>query len=638
MSFEVSGGNREWRQEPSTDPERRSFSSPNDLTQSPSSYSSSRSDRSKTGYSNRSLRDNSSSETSGGESETHKTPEKRKNKMCQTFPKVDKGFSWRKSPPWKRLSLKPQHAPFPTCKAENDVTQRVLSAQVCKIKELKDEMCHVQRTLEAVNRENRLLTHLQHRHMKALQKYESTEGGIHHLISRHNNEVRTLRENLRATQESERGLTLKLKIAESELLKAKDSIRRLQRLSEDKNLAEREELNNKLSNLLIKMEIDSTKVKVLEKQLHLTARFYDRQMSLESKKASEARDTARRLQDHILVLQQTIKEKERELHIKNIYAHRMPKNIWKCDSLDGQRGLTVTKSTQTESEVSPQDQPGGHEAEEHATPPDKNIESENESARKEDNDPQMTSEGPAMWGSLDKRPTKVENPLKHIDSTVLATAVKGGNISAGNTALQQAIQMLLLKAYPQNKTPTHDVLQTKDSDNFLEIDEKYKEQNKETTEGPNQLSLEEHLGLEDSRHYEQNQADDSSNENKIDSGKRVESSDTRSLLRRLSRRYTFTAATENLHQGLPATGPIHSLSKAHSCKSLQIQHNFSLGHEELSLPKIESGDSNEKKEKNSDVSLRDRKKNLMEELFGPGYNVKNSFSSDFVTSDQEFNF
>ncbi|XP_075710731.1 lebercilin-like protein isoform X2 [Rhinoderma darwinii] len=586
MSFEVGGGDTKWRQEPSTDTEQRSFSRPNDPTESPSSASSSTtpSNRSNTSGSNRSSRDNSYSEMSESVNETQKNAEKMaekvKIKMCQTFPKVDKRFPWRKSPPWKRSSLKPQHLPFTTPKVESDVTQHVLSAQVRKIKELKDEMCDIQRTLDTVNRENRLLNRLQHRHMKALQKYESSEEGVHHLISRHSNEIRTLRDNLRTTQESERGLCRKLKMAESELLKEKDSLRRLQRLSEDKNLAEREELNNNLSSLLIKMEIDSTKVKALEKQLHLMARFYDRQLALESKKASEARDITRKLQDEILLQQQTIKEKERELHIKNIYAHRMPRNIWKYGDLYGQGGLTFTRSTQTESEMFTQGQTSAHEEREYRDPPDKNIECENDSAKEEDNNSQTTSE----------------------------------------------------------EAPTSEVFQAEDNDFFLEIDGKYKEQVKETegsTEGPYKIILEEHFGPEEPRHYEKNQLEDLCHENEAE--RRVGFRDTRSFLPRLNRHYTFTAATVNLHQGLPANGPITSVVKAHSCKSLMLHRDPSLGHEELSLPKIQTGNCNDNRgEKCPEVSMSVRKKNLMEELFGPGYDEKNNFSSDFLSSDKEF--
>ncbi|XP_071994878.1 lebercilin-like protein isoform X2 [Engystomops pustulosus] len=579
MSSEGSGEDREeWSKEPSIDSEQRSFSCSNDPTPSRSSDRSStdQSPRSKTSCSNPSLSDNSSPETPQSVNEAQNSPEKtpEQKNMHQRSPKVDKGFSWRKSPPWKRLSLKIQHPPFTVPKAERDVSQRIFLAQVRKIKELKDELCDVQRNLEAVNRENRLLTRLQHRHMKALQKYESSDSGLQQLLTRHSNEVRTLRENLRATQESERGLSLKLKMADSELLKARDSLQRLQRLAEDKHLAERDDLNNKLSSLLIKMEIDSAKVKVLEKQLHLTARFYDRQLALESRKASEARDTTRRLQDEILSLQHIIKEKERELHIKNIYAHRMPRNRWKFGGLECQEGLTFSKSTQTEHKTCPQDLPG--EGVGDYDPQDKNNESENDSAREEDNNPQMSRED----------------------------------------------------------APKHEVNNEKDDD-FLATDGMYTEQDKESsTEEPNQIILEEHLCLEDTMLHEKNPLDDSWNESKCDPGRRIESNDARSFLPRLSRRYTFTIATENLHQGLPASGPISGLSKSNSCKSLY--RDYSLGHGDLSLPKIEGGNCNERKERRPEVSLIDRKKNLMEELFGPGYEGKNSFSNDFVNSEKEF--
>ncbi|KAG9486245.1 hypothetical protein GDO78_009026 [Eleutherodactylus coqui] len=332
-------GNGEWRREPSTDPaEGKSISPPNEQTTSPSSDTTSPRDRSKRSCSSRSLSENSSSSSQTPES-VNETPETPKNKMRQTLPKVAyTGFSWRKSPPWKRSALKPQHPPIAIRHAERDITRRILSAQVHNIKVLKDELCEVQRSLGDVKCQNRLLTRLQRRHLKALQKYEGSEGSVHHLITQHSNEVGALRENLRAAQRSERGLSLRLKTAEGELLKTKDNLLRLQRLAEDKNLKEREELSKKLSRLSVKMELQSSKEKVLEKQLHLTTRFYNRQLALESKKTSEARGTARRLQDQILLLQQTVKKKERELHIKNIYAHRIPRDIWKYGSREGQGG------------------------------------------------------------------------------------------------------------------------------------------------------------------------------------------------------------------------------------------------------------------------------------------------------------
>ncbi|XP_077149980.1 lebercilin-like protein isoform X1 [Ranitomeya variabilis] len=684
MSFKVPGEDREWRQEPLTDPEQRSFCKSNDPNHNPSSdgsstspsdrslrsktsssgrsprsktsssdrsprsktsssdrsprskmNSSDRSPRSKTSSSNRSPRNKMSSsdqsprgkmsssnqsprskmsssdqsprskmsssdrsprsktnrndrspsknsKNSESVNEAHKAQIKTSaitnNKTCQTFSKVDKVFSWRKPPPRKRSSMKPQHPPLLTHKNEGDVARRVLSAKVRKIKELNDQLCDVQRTLEEVSRENKLLTSLQYRHMKALDKYESSEGGIHHLIFQLGNEVRMLRQSLRSTQQSERGLSVKLRMAESELLKVKDNLLRLQRLSEDKNLAEREELNQKLSSLLIKKEIDSTKVKVLEKQLHLTTRLYDRQMVLESKKGSEAQDMARNLQEQILLLQQKMKEKEREIHIKNIYAHRMPRNIWKYGGLGGHGGFTFTRSTQTESEAFTPKQPDTHENDEYADLQDKSSESGNESAREEDSNSQMGGE----------------------------------------------------------EAPTLDVLQDEKSNALVDIDgHKSKVQDREhSTEWLNQLLMEEDLAQGDARTYEKNHPENLRNKDKVGSVMSVETSHTKPLLPRISRRYIFTAATENLHQGLPAIGPIPSLYKAQNCKSLKLQCDSALSQVEFSLPEIEIGNENEKIAKCPQVSLSNRKKNLMEELFGPGYDMQNCFSNVLVNFEK----
>ncbi|CAN2387551.1 Lebercilin-like protein [Pristimantis euphronides] len=565
--------------------------------------------------------------------------------MHETFPKVaHTGFSRKKSPPRKWSSLKPQHLPFTNCEAERVVEQRTVLLQVRKIKELKDKLCNVQSTIEEVKHENRLLTRLQNRHMKALQKYEGPQSNIQQLITWHSNEVMTLRDNLRAAQEKERGLSRKLKIAESELLKTKDNLLRLQRLSEDKNLAEREELHKKLSSLLIKKEIDSNKVKsqsqpqppgshflrrycrwqhaavtksccrtiavnghilttcllrsmnvvgdkaystqssihffllflqALEKELHVKDHFYHQQLAQESRKTYKAQNTIGKLQEEILLLKQTIKEKERELHIKNIYARRMPRNLSSCISLYGQGGLIFTKSTQTDSEIFMQDLPSAHKDEESGDSQDRNIESENDNAREEDDGSQMTCD-----------------------------------------------EVLI-----------HEIFSNVENDDFLEIDEKYKDQDKESsTDAPNLQISAEQLVLLDKGSYGKIQLGDLSNENEVDSGRNAESSDTRSFLPRLGRRNTFADLTEHLHQGLLETKSINSTREVRRCKSLMLLSISSLSHEELSLPKIDTGNCSEKK-KLPEVSLSNQKIKLMEELFGPGYNVKNSLSSDSVPSD-----
>ncbi|XP_052529770.1 lebercilin-like protein isoform X3 [Tympanuchus pallidicinctus] len=185
----------------------------------------------------------------------------------------------------------------------NKVAQRILSARLHKIKELKNEIFDLQRKLEASNLENQVLKRLWYRHSKAIGGYENSESVLPDLLTRHYSEVSTLRKHLRMSQEEERRASRRLRKVEVELLKAKDDLQALYKLSEDKTLAEKEELYHRLSVLAEKMEVNNKR----------------------------------------------IQEKDRQLYIKNIYANRllrMPKD--KDDSVphNKSKGLSINTSVQ----------------------------------------------------------------------------------------------------------------------------------------------------------------------------------------------------------------------------------------------------------------------------------------------------
>ncbi|XP_074156601.1 lebercilin-like protein isoform X4 [Sminthopsis crassicaudata] len=142
------------------------------------------------------------------------------------------------------------------------MAHRIMSARLHKIKELKNELADIHRKLEATVLENQLLKRLQFRHLKAIGKYENSQNNLPQLMAKHHSEVKNLRQLLRKSQEKERNVSRKLRDTDSELLKTKDSLLTLQKLSEDKNLAEREELTQKLSALSTKMEANDKRIQL----------------------------------------------------------------------------------------------------------------------------------------------------------------------------------------------------------------------------------------------------------------------------------------------------------------------------------------------------------------------------------------
>ncbi|KAM3852171.1 lebercilin isoform 2-T4 [Vipera latastei] len=206
------------------------------------------------------------------------------------------------------------------------LTKRVLSARLLKINELRNELTGLHVKLDELQKENRVLKQLQYRHEKALHKFEDTENEISQLLARHNAEMRILKERLRKTQERDQTNEKKLKVSEEELFKAKICLQKLKKLAEDKNLPEREELAKRLAIAENRLEESEKRIKDFEKKLDLSSSSFQRQLHSVKKKLFEAQEENKIIQEEVLRLKQKLKEKERELDAKNIYANRMLKH------------------------------------------------------------------------------------------------------------------------------------------------------------------------------------------------------------------------------------------------------------------------------------------------------------------------
>ncbi|NWY03783.1 LCA5 protein, partial [Nothoprocta ornata] len=243
------------------------------------------------------------------------------------------------------------------------VTKRVLSARLLKINELRNELTELHIKLDELQKENRALKRLQHRQEKALNKFEDTENEISQLLARHHTETRILRERLRKSQERERATERRLRDSEDELYRTKSVLQKLKKLSADKHLAEREDLAKKLACAESRLEDTSKRIKDLEKNLELSSSSFQRQLLSEKKKVHEAHEENRILQEEMHQLNQKLKEKERELEAKNIYANRMLKlsprkdmdvtQRKKANNQSTKKGAQLTKGVQTSGYFSP---------------------------------------------------------------------------------------------------------------------------------------------------------------------------------------------------------------------------------------------------------------------------------------------
>ncbi|XP_051736971.1 lebercilin isoform X2 [Ctenopharyngodon idella] len=246
-------------------------------------------------------------------------------------------------------------------KEVDPVTKRMLSARLLKINELKNALSELRLHADELQRENRLLRQLQLRQEKALHRYNDTESEISQLLSRHNNETHVLRERLRRSQENQRTAERSLRETDAQLQRCRSQLQKLQHLADDQNLGEREELSQKLMYAQTKFQESERRVKELEKNMELSSGSFQRQLANERRRTHDAQQEVKALQEEVERLCTKLKEKEKELDARNIYANRMPKASSRKEVENGSRqkgsNTTSTKAVQTDDKTSSLDFP-----------------------------------------------------------------------------------------------------------------------------------------------------------------------------------------------------------------------------------------------------------------------------------------
>ncbi|XP_035171697.1 lebercilin-like protein isoform X2 [Oxyura jamaicensis] len=489
---------------------------------------------------------------------------------------------------------------------KNTVAQRILSARLHKIKELKNEIFDLQQKLRASNLENQVLKQLQWRHLKAIGGYENSESVLPDLLARHCSEVRALRKHLRMSQKEERSTSRKLRKVEAELLKTKDALQALHLLSEDEALAEREELDHRLSVLTEKMEVNKKRIQSLEKQLKLNNSTFSRQLAEESKKAVEAGIITENLQMEISTLHQKIKEKDRQLYVKNIYANRMPKIPKdRGDSVPHEKSLSRNASVQVEKQsfrslLLPQ----------HQT--------------------QETEKSPILLSEV-KKPSEDKNQKANEAYT-----------DAQHKTKKQSAKKIP-KPEPSNRTHREYLEEDKpltEEHTCLEFMKQEERKRDFLKEELKKMIKTEETPLTDSvkeNSHEQDAVEEYEKEKKLDeqlssSGKAgskfVTPGPRNKSPTRLKKQYMFSEATENLHHGIPTSGT--KPRKCSHCNHRHARQDCSEGVESkvknsFGLYEPSFGKATKTRQRGSSAeaegcahkTFTERKKSLMKELFGP---------------------
>uniref|UniRef100_A0A8I5TXV7 Lebercilin-like protein n=1 Tax=Pongo abelii TaxID=9601 RepID=A0A8I5TXV7_PONAB len=439
------------------------------------------------------------------------------------------------------------------------MAHRVLSARLHKIKGLKNELADMHHKLEAILTENQFLKQLQLRHLKAIGKYENSQNNLPQIMAKHQNEVKNLRQLLRKSQEKERTVSRKLRETDSQLLKTKDTLQALQKLSEDKNLAEREELTHKLSIITTKMDANDKK----------------------------------------------IQEKDRELEIKNIYSHRILKNLH--DTEDYPK-VSSTKSVQADRRSLP-------------------FTSMRHQGTQKSDVPPLTTKGKKATGNIDhkEKSTEINHEIPHCVNKLPKqedSKRKYEDLSGEEKHLE--VQILLENTGRQKDKKEDQEKQTI----FVKEEQELPPKIIEVIHPERESNQEDVLVREKfKRSMQRNGMDDTLGKGTAPY--------TKGPLRQ-RRHYSFTEATENLHHGLPASGGppnAGNMRYSHSTgKHLSNREEMELEHSDSGY---EPSFGKSSRIKVKDTTFRDKKSSLMEELFGSGYVMKTNQSSPGVAKGSE---
>lgn len=207
----------------------------------------------------------------------------------------------------------------------DNITKRVLSARRLKINEIQNQNQELHLQLKELRDENKLLKKTQLRADKALQKFEDRESELPQLIQRQNNEVRSLKDQIRKWREKYEKTDRYLRDAEDELEKVKVKLKKLKSLADEKDLPERAELNKKLNNSELEIEAKEVKIKELERYIQNLEKNHRHELGIERARQKDTQRQLAQLREENDKLSVTVKEKDKEIQIKNIYANRAAK-------------------------------------------------------------------------------------------------------------------------------------------------------------------------------------------------------------------------------------------------------------------------------------------------------------------------
>ncbi|XP_017087489.2 DNA ligase 1 [Drosophila bipectinata] len=171
--------------------------------------------------------------------------------------------------------------------SHSEIHQRVMSARNLRAKTFQNQLADAQAEIANLAHENRMLRTLHKRQSSALNKYESNNAELPQLLHSHAEELRVWQTKYRNLQSINKDLEQKLKQKEAVILSLSDQNKHYSQLNKDKNLDERQKLQEKLRSLEQRLEDKDNDMKLMARKVQLEAKNFRQQLLNEQKKCKE---------------------------------------------------------------------------------------------------------------------------------------------------------------------------------------------------------------------------------------------------------------------------------------------------------------------------------------------------------------
>uniref|UniRef100_A0A2H8TQJ4 Lebercilin-like protein n=2 Tax=Melanaphis sacchari TaxID=742174 RepID=A0A2H8TQJ4_9HEMI len=179
----------------------------------------------------------------------------------------------------------------------SNVNNLLINDHILRIKKLENELIEAHMKTRELIVENRLLKTLGKRHENALSMYEGKQAKLPQTIKSYEEEIRTLKSQIRHIKISFKEMENRYKSQNIELITLQKQYKHLLGLSQNKELSKKENLSDKLEKAQSTIKKQDEKILNIIKKLELQNKSHRYHINVENNKIKELQHEVKRLED-----------------------------------------------------------------------------------------------------------------------------------------------------------------------------------------------------------------------------------------------------------------------------------------------------------------------------------------------------